>query len=205
MPDLCEEAAAVAASETGVPVDVLRAIALTESGRSQEGRLRPWPWTVNMEGVGKWFDSLPAALAFVDLHVTAGARSFDLGCFQINHRWHGHAFASVREMFDPVANARYAAGFLADLHRELGDWSLAAGAYHSRTPALAQRYRDRFDTIRADLAMSDPGRPPEIPAPAASRTDTVNTYPLLVSDAGGQTLGSLVPLAASRPGLFARE
>ncbi|MAQ81763.1 MAG: hypothetical protein CMH12_00860 [Maritimibacter sp.] len=203
LPGLCEDAARQVSAESGVPLDVLRAIALTESGRANGGTVRPWPWTVNMEGAGKWFESLPAALAFVDLHVSAGARSFDVGCFQINHRWHGHAFGSIREMFDPVANARYAANFLADLHRELGDWSLAAGAYHSRTPELAARYRARFDAIRVSLAPSavpttTAGLPPD-------DAQTPNGYPLMVSDASGQTLGSLVPLTGSGRALFAVE
>jgi hypothetical protein len=148
---ICEGAALQASRDSGVPLDVLRAISLTETGRRHAGGFRPWPWTVNMQGKGVWFDSPDEALAFVERKFGTGARSFDVGCFQINYKWHGQAFDSIAQMFEPAANARYAANLLRSLHGELGSWSAAAGAYHSRTPEFATRYRDRFDRIRARL------------------------------------------------------
>ena len=53
---ICSQAAAYAAQETGVPVSVLQAISLTETGRNRSGEMHPWPWTVNMEGKGVWFE-----------------------------------------------------------------------------------------------------------------------------------------------------
>src|SRR6056297_2407601 len=52
---VCDAAAAEAARRSGVPVAVLRAITRTETGRPGRsgGGLDPWPWTVNMEGIGK--------------------------------------------------------------------------------------------------------------------------------------------------------
>ena len=153
---LCTAAGRAAAQATGVPESVLRAISLTETGRMRGGHLRAWPWTVNMEGKGKWFDTREEALAYVRAHHARGARSYDVGCFQINYRWHGNAFASVEEMFDPTQNALYAARFLASLHRETGSWSKSAGAYHSRTPKYATRYRKRFDRILARVTNGTP-------------------------------------------------
>jgi hypothetical protein len=220
---LCDRAAEQAARETGVPLAVLRAIALTESGRRRDGRLRPWPWTVNMEGAGAWFDTADAALAYVNAHHARGARSFDVGCFQVNFRWHGHAFASLEEMLHPLANARYAARFLADLHAAFGDWSRAAGAYHSRTPEHAERYRRRFDALLARVAGgADPVAPgPEAadgwtgPTPATGLADPdprsgpaapagppprVNAFPLLLAGGAPGSLGSLVPADARGSG-----
>lgn len=203
--DLCEAAAARAASESGVPLAVLRAITLTETGRRRNGSLRPWPWTVNMEGKGVWFDNPDEARAYVFRHHSRGARSYDVGCFQLNYRWHGKAFASVEEMFDPLANARYAARFLSDLHAETGSWSRAAGAYHSRTPHYAQRYRKRFDEILArlegapppDVAMAEaaPADPAAAGGPAPEAPRRTNSFPLLVRADAPSALGSLVPLA----------
>jgi hypothetical protein len=193
---LCRMAAAAAAAETGVPETVLLAIALTESGRSVAGRLEPWPWTVNAEGEGHWFPDRATAVGFAEDLVRAGRSSFDVGCFQINYRWHGDAFASVAAMFDPAVNARHAAGFLADLALEGGGWSGAAGAYHSRTPALAERYRTRFDTILASLtggaAPAGPGTAPDAPAPDAAPR---YSHPLLQARDAPRSPGSLVPLA----------
>ncbi|MEI4471364.1 lytic transglycosylase domain-containing protein [Frigidibacter sp. MR17.24] len=194
---LCDRAAATAARETGVPLDVLRAIALTETGRKSDGSFRAWPWTVNMEGAGHWFPDRESALAYVARERARGARSFDIGCFQINHLWHGKAFASVEQMFDPIAGARYAADFLAGLHAESGSWSRAAGAYHSRTPALAGRYAARFDRLRATLAGAPaPVELAALPAPEPPRRGIGPARPL-VDPATAALRGVLLRAAAA--------
>jgi hypothetical protein len=200
--DLCEAAAARAAAATGVPLPVLRAIALTETGRNRDGAFRPWPWTLNVEGRGAFFATSGAALAEARAARDRGATSFDIGCFQINHRWHGDAFPSLAAMLDPDANAAYAARFLRDLHAETGDWQAAAGAYHSRTPDHAARYRARFARILAGLdPVTDIAPPPAVaavPAPPPPRPDRrPNRFPLLIAGAGGvASPGSLLPAAA---------
>jgi len=188
--DLCLQAAHQAAAETGVPYPVLLAISQTETGRRRAGETRPWPWTVNMEGAGHWFDSRDAALRFVARHHAGGARSYDLGCFQINYRWHGTQFDDHAAMIDPLQNARYAARFLSDLYAETGDWSRAAGHYHSRTKVHADRYRTRFHAA----AQSAPAPAPVTPTPPPEPSPAPNSFPLLQARGGGRAPGSLVPL-----------
>lgn len=187
--DLCHAAAAAAARETDVPLNVLSAIMLTETGRSLDGRLQPWPWTINTGEDGHWFPDRQTALRFAEDLLRAGRTSFDIGCFQINFRWHGSAFTSLEDMFDPARNARYAADFLSSLAEESGEWSVAAGAYHSRTPALAERYRARFDTILAEIGAIAPVQPS--PDTGSRGYD----HPLLQARDGARTPGSLVPLS----------
>lgn len=197
---LCEAAARNAARLTGVPPEVLMALALTESGRHRGGRMRPWPWTVNVEGEGRWFDSRAAAVAHVEARRAAGARSFDIGCFQINHRWHGQAFASPDAMFDPEANALYAARFLAQLAAQSGGWAAAAGAYHSRTPALADRYRRRFETLLAGLPAPEAAAPaPRAAPPPARRPGSGQAGPLIAAGPPASA-GSLFARPAARGG-----
>ena len=148
---ICDAASAAAAAAQSMPSDALYAITLTETGRSRGGTLRPWPWTVNMEGRGFWFDTREEAYAYVMERYNAGARSFDVGCFQLNYKWHGMNFESIEAMFDPMTNATYAAQMLSGLHGEFGDWTKAAGAYHSRTETYASRYRTRYARIRGRL------------------------------------------------------
>lgn len=175
-----------------MPEPVLHAIALTETGRKLGGRLRPWPWAINREGVGHWFATREEALDFAQASVAAGRRSFDVGCFQINYHWHGHEFASLEAMFDQEAGGAYAAGFLRRLQGELGTWTAAAGAYHSRTPEFAQRYRTRFDRIYADLggarlavaAVEGPGEAAE--APRRSRTRMAGRPKIITLGAAAQ-------------------
>ena len=161
-----------------MPTEALHAIALTETGRNLGGKMRPWPWAINREGQGHWFATRDEALAFAKASVAAGRTSFDVGCFQINYRWHGHAFPSLEAMFDQEVNGTYAAQFLRSLHVELGSWSAAAGAYHSRTPEFANRYRARYDRIYASLggqplvvaaAEAEPDAEPAAPRPSRTR------------------------------------
>jgi hypothetical protein len=202
-PDLgsvCLAAADAAADAARVPRAVLRALTRTETGRSRGGALQPWPWTVNMEGAGHWFDTREEALAYVGREQARGARSFDVGCFQINHRWHGQHFESVEAMFDPAANAAYAARFIAELFAETGDWSRAAGFYHSRTPEFYNRYRSRFDRLHA-AAATETGTdvsslPPE--APTAPKVRLRRTDPQ--SLAAATTAWHLTESAGEAPG-----
>ena len=119
---LCREAAAHAAAKTGVPYDVLIAIATVETGRNNQ----PWPWTVNFAGEGHWYDSATDAALSVQQALSTGATNIDIGCFQLNYRWHAKAFTSVEDMLDPARNAIYAAEFLSRHYASTGDWALAA-------------------------------------------------------------------------------
>jgi soluble lytic murein transglycosylase-like protein len=181
--ELCLDAARRASEASGVPLRVLLAIALVETGRAG----RPWPWTVNLGGDGQWLDSAAEAEALAADAVATGRTNVDLGCFQLNLRWHGEAFASLADMLDPGQNAAYAADFLARHYGETGDWAAAAAAYHSATPEHADRYRARFETVLASL---DPA--PEMPGPSVL-TPRRNSFPLLVAGQAGRN-GSLVPV-----------
>lgn len=203
-PDLCTRAAHKASQTTGVPVEVLMAISLTETGRKHEGKFGPWPWTLNIAGKGFWLDSRQEALARARASLDAGQRSFDVGCFQVNYRWHGEAFTSLSEMMDPEANARYAAQFLRSLFQESGDWTVAAGHYHSRTQVHANRYRKIFARHLARQSPGDLSLPAIAMVEPDPQTDRENLFPLLQPGAPAATMGSLVPdVAMSGGGLFA--
>ena len=186
---LCRDAAAEASAETGVPFDVLLAVATVETGRNDQ----PWPWTVNFGGEGQWFDSAAEAAASVDQALRDGATNIDLGCFQLNYRWHAQAFGSVDDMLDPERNATYAAEYLSRHYEKTGDWALAAAAYHSATPEYGRAYQGKFEPTYARLASGE-----ELDAPQATPTTMArsNGFPLLVAGAGGLK-GSLFPSVAS--------
>ena len=194
---VCDRAARIAAQETGVPVKVLKAIGRTESGRTVDGAFIPWPWTINVEGRGLHLDTPAQVLAVFEQNFSRGATNIDIGCFQINHRWHGDAFESVRSMLDPVANARYAARFLKELHAEFGDWTRAAGAFHSRNREFSSKYLARYEPILASLDGESGALPRRVEAPR------INDFPLLTGSSQGGAMGSLFPTAAaSRGSLF---
>ena len=202
---ICDTAALNAAQKTGVPINVLQAVTRVETGRQRGGKLSPWPWTVNMEGKGVWFDSEDEARAFVYKNYKRGARSFDIGCFQINYKWHGQEFASIEEMFEPTTNALYAARFLLRLFNEKGSWDKAAGAFHSRTEKYASKYEKRFASVRQQL--TDTPLAPNIVVAAYDTAMPVqqtqiavrtNNFPLLRAGNRPAMLGSLVPLGMTQ-------
>lgn len=188
---LCQDAALQAAEDSGVPPDVLLAIALVETGRNDGNRQRPWPWAVNLGGEGRWLASKAEAAEYAQAALSSGATNVDIGCFQLNYRWHAENFGSLDEMLDPWANARYAADYLSRLYAEAGNWSDAAAAYHSRTPEYAARYLAKFEQTLASL---DTGF---LPPPVEEPTRRPNLFPLLMQGAAGGR-GSLVPVSQSR-------
>ncbi|MEM1421994.1 MAG: lytic transglycosylase domain-containing protein [Pseudomonadota bacterium] len=191
---MCERATVAASRTIGAPLDLLRAVSLVESRRSVAGEARPWPWTVNTRGQSFWFDTRSEAERFVRNEVRDGNRSMDIGCFQVNTRWHGEAFTSAEAMFDPMANARYAAEFLSALKSETGDWDSAVGLYHSRTPHLRDAYAERVETM---LARLDPLPADGLGAPEQETIIALAPTPSNDDAAPGGTVGSLKPGAGA--------
>jgi hypothetical protein len=164
---------------------------LAESGMTIDGRFVAWPWTINVEGRGMRFRSSSEALAFFREQHALGRSNIDLGCFQINHHWHGEKFTSAARILDPASGARYAAGFLKDLYQEFGNWTDAVGAYHSRDKDLADKYLSRFVPIFNRLTSS------QRDVQTARSDDLPNTYPLLKGQGEVNSPGSLFPSEAS--------
>lgn len=164
---LCRPAIVSAEAGGRLPARLLEAIAIVESGRldKQSGRRAPWPWTINAEGEGYFFDSKAQAIAAVKVLQARGVASIDVGCLQVNLMHHPHAFANLDEAFDPRANARYAAKFLNDLYARTSDWPRATAFYHSETPLLAADYQRRVMAVwEGPLQMSGVAQVRSIPA-----------------------------------------
>lgn len=140
---LCETAVTSAEFTARLPPRLLGAIAAVESGRvdPQTAAVRPWPWTINAEGIGQFLPTKAKAIAAVRELQAQGVRSIDVGCLQVNLMFHPDAFPSLEAAFDPPTNARYAARFLNRLYGDGRDWARAIGAYHSLTPVLGDGYR----------------------------------------------------------------
>lgn len=190
---ICLQSAARAAKRTGVPFATLATIALAESGRRIGKHFNPWPWTLNIAGRGAWFETRTEARKAAEAELAGGRDAFDVGCFQINAHWHGAQFAAVDAMLDPEANALYAAQFLLSLYQQTGDWSLAAGAYHSQDPTLAAIYRARLSGIQAPSPPAAAKRPAPGPLIAEDATPPLLILPT-AQDGQDPVLGSLFSL-----------
>ena len=116
---LCTAAVQEAERHHHLPPGLLGTIARVESGRpiATRANIRAWPWTINADGDGLFFDSRAEAVAWAEQGLADGVRLMDVGCMQVNLQYHPAAFRSLDEAFDPAANAAYAARFL----EQLGD------------------------------------------------------------------------------------
>lgn len=209
-PGACVRAILAAQERHGIPNNILLAIGLQEAGTRRDGVLTVWPWAVNAEGTGRLLDNRSQAMSWVRAQMGNGVRSIDVGCMQINLRWHPDAFASLEEGFDPDRNADYAARFLRDLFRQTGSWTMAAGSYHSFTPAKRDRY---LSSLRGKVQLANneivalrqlAGRVParvEEPDVVVARSQTLGgaIWSSSLSGAAGAQAGGLFGTGAARP------
>lgn len=155
--------AAIAGQERakGIPGGLLQAISLAESGRwfddagATKGEIIAWPWTVTTGGKGHFLPSRIDAIAFVQSLQANGVENIDVGCMQINLKYHPDAFSSIEQAFNAHANAAYAADFLKVRHAVSNSWLQAAGDYHSTTPKLNQTYRQKVSKLWKKTAQAD--------------------------------------------------
>lgn len=134
-PDDCERSIRSAERKYGLPPYLLAAIALTESGRDG----KPSPVAMNIGGRPYFARSTQDMQDTVFRNGGEGA-SIDVGCMQINLRWHASRFKDWRSLLVPSYNAEYGALYLTELYRKTGSWNAAVGAYHSRTPWKSANY-----------------------------------------------------------------
>jgi len=133
----------LAAQRAGIPSAVLFAVALQESGIRRDGRLIPWPWTLNVAGQSQRYVSRADACAGLrqSLRQVLPTR-VDVGLGQINVGYQKHRYSQPCDLLDPYANLGLAADLLNEQHNPGEDWLLAIGRYHHPAGgAPAERYR----------------------------------------------------------------
>jgi hypothetical protein len=136
----------IIADQYGVPVDVFFSIALQESGKSGQDKFLPWPWTLNIDEKGHYFDTREEAeIALLTAMEEAKRRGkvgrVAVGIGQIYMPSHVTQFESPLQALDPTENLNYAARLLAwhylnTLKEGSPDWWVAVGRYHSPSNKL---------------------------------------------------------------------
>ena len=151
----CEAPILAAEKQYKIPTGLLLAISIVETGRPdpRTGEKKAWPWSVNANGQGLFFNDRKSAVAWVQQAQKSGIASIDIGCMQVNLAAHPTAFRSINDGFDPAINSDYAARFLLSLYTQSADWREAVGAYHSHTEAFALPYREQ---VGRQFARSEP-------------------------------------------------
>lgn len=171
--DLCTSAILAAEQRYNIPGHLLLAIGLQEAGMRRQGRVTVWPWSVNAAGDGRMFRSEAQAVQWVQAQQAIGVTSIDVGCMQVNLRWHPNAFASLQTAFDPATNVDYAARYLLNLYARTGDWMLAAGSYHSSSAGERQTY---LAALQTNIAVAN-GGPTALPPAHAPEAPNVDSAP----------------------------
>jgi hypothetical protein len=140
---LCRPAIAASERAHNIPAHLLAAIARVESGRKDPttGKRNPWPWTINADGQGSFYDDKPGAMAAATAMRPKVRTSIDVGCMQVSLTQHPNAFATLDQAFDPMTNADYGGKFLRELYDKTGSWPKAVAMYHSATPELGDPYQ----------------------------------------------------------------
>jgi soluble lytic murein transglycosylase-like protein len=146
---MCRQAIAAAERAHAIPPHLLAAIARVESGRRDEasGTFNPWPWTINIDGQGSFYENKAEAVASAISMRSHAARSIDVGCMQISLVYHPNAFPDMAMAFDPASNADYGARFLTQLYEKTNSWPKAVELYHSATPDIGAEYGRRVYAV----------------------------------------------------------
>jgi hypothetical protein len=146
---VCEHATVSTEMAQRLPRAVLFSVSMVESGRfnKETRKTRPWPWTINAEGQSYYFDSKSDAVAAARHLLKEGIRSIDVGCMQINLRYHPNAFRNLETAFDPATNVAYSAEFLKTLYTRTKSWPDAIAAYHSQSKTRSRPYFARVINV----------------------------------------------------------
>lgn len=158
--ELCETAVIGAEEKYHIQANLLQTIASVESGRWDEkaGRRIAWPWTVHANGEGRYYKTRREAVAAVRALQQQGVTNIDVGCMQINLKYHGQAFSSLEEAFEPEKNVAYSAQFLRRLYQKnSGNWVKTAMQYHSRNNRKGLNYKKRLEKHYAEFVRTDSG------------------------------------------------
>jgi soluble lytic murein transglycosylase-like protein len=151
--NVCEQFLSAASSDENVPLGVLYAVGLTETGN--KGSLHPY--ALNIEGKTVFASTKAEAMGHFRKARHDGKRLIDLGCMQVNHHYHGSKFKSPETMLDPQTNIKYAARFLKDLYTSEGSWTAAVARYHA-SPRNKTAQRRYICSVIRNLVASDFGK-----------------------------------------------
>ena len=137
----CEKVIETIEDYTDIPKNLLLSIGKSESGRILKNNKHViWPWTVNHAGKSLFFDTKKQMQKYVLKHVELNDYNLDVGCMQINLKWHKNNFKKISDMFAIEPNVSYAASFLLQLKNKHGSWDKAIKHYHSSDPNKNKPY-----------------------------------------------------------------
>ncbi len=144
----CEYLAKDAELRYELPKNILLSISRVESGYQKvDGVIRAWPWTLNAGGDSAYFQTKEEALNSLKNRIKKGVTNIDIGCMQLNYRWHKSFFGNLSDMMNPEKNVDYSARFLKRLHKRHGSWEKAVKYYHSSKSKFNIKYYKKVKAV----------------------------------------------------------
>ena len=129
-----------------VPVKVYYAMLTQESGLSTRHGFRPWPWTLNIAGKSRRYETRKAAYQALKQAIASGIKLVDIGAGQVNWHYHKDKLGSLWQSLEPYHNLKVAAQILRQEYERSGqkNWWIAVGRYHSpgQKPKQLARAKD---------------------------------------------------------------
>ena len=137
---LCENTIESVELQTDIPKGLLLGIGKAEAIRKINNKYIIWPWTINHAGKSLFFDNKEQMKNYVFKNLKRKDFNIDVGCMQINIKWHKNNFKKISDMFEVTPNISYAASFLKQLKNKHGSWDKAIKHYHSSDPKKNNPY-----------------------------------------------------------------
>ncbi len=137
---LCENTIESVELQTDIPKGLLLGIGKAEAIRKINNKYIIWPWTINHAGKSLFFDTKKQMTNYVFKNLKRNDFNIDVGCMQINIKWHKNNFKKISDMFEINPNISYAASFLQQLKNKYGSWDKAIKHYHSSDPKKNKPY-----------------------------------------------------------------
>ena len=138
--NLCENKIESVEIQTEIPKGLLLGIGKAEAIRKIKNKFVIWPWTINHAGKSMFFDTKKQMRNYVFKNLKRNDFNMDVGCMQINIKWHKNNFKKISDMFEVNPNISYAASFLQQLKNKHGSWDNAIKHYHSSDPKKNKPY-----------------------------------------------------------------
>ncbi len=138
--NLCENTIESIELQTDIPKGLLLGIGKAEAIRKINNKHIIWPWTINHSGKSLFFENKEQMKNYVFKNLKRNDFNIDVGCMQINIKWHKNNFKKISDMFEVNPNISYAASFLKQLKNKHGSWDKAIKHYHSSDPKKNNPY-----------------------------------------------------------------
>lgn len=135
--NICDANMIDAAQKYQVPLPILYAVSMAEAGVKQIIQ----PYALNIDRHSIFPQTKEQALFEIKKAKQNGAKYIDIGCMQVNERYHGKNFGSLLDMLDPKQNINYAASFLHKLYQAKKSWTGAVARYHTGDKNKAEQKR----------------------------------------------------------------